>query len=200
MELLSLPKETIVDILLLLPPKSLIKFLSINRNLQFEVLTDPRLSQIYQRSREIIQKRNTILANFFPITLNYLHIIKDNISYLWNNLLKFKNYQDYLFINTITNRRTLIPLTGIIVIFYYSFDEYKYYDYVIKNLEGETLHIDLFSEKLFSHPLTFGPFNIPEELKESQIRCIFTDRYEAIWIYLNRAQINSITNNMLDYI
>jgi hypothetical protein len=196
MELLSLPKETIVDILLLLPPKSLIKFLSINRNLRSEVLSDPRLSQRYQ---SIIRRRNELITNFIPITLRYFRIIKELFPDKWSLLSQLKKHQNYILVDNLANRTSLI-FSGVIVTLKYSFNVSKYTLVLVTDLEINDLYYhgqSLYA--LYRYPRV-DIFNPLEELRESQVKSIVKNISEFTGIYLNKSQINLVTDDIFDYI
>jgi hypothetical protein len=191
MELLTLPKESIVDILLLLSPKSLIKFLSSNRNLKITLLSDSRLSLSYQN---IIHTRNTIVTNFLPITLKYLQLIKKLFPESWGFLLKLKNYEYF------DNRYGFsIPLKEVIIILSYNKIQSKYGLVGIGTLSRYKLKIK--NEKLYtSKEPIYTTWSDIDELKETGVENFDHGRFETITIYLNKVQINLVNDNIFDYI
>jgi hypothetical protein len=189
MELLSLPKETIVDILLLLPPKSLIKFLNTNRNLRITLLSDPRLSKKYQ-------KIMTIITNFRPITLNYLYIIKVYFPNTWNFLLKLKGYKYY---RSFTKKKEL-PLNEVFIVILYNKINLSYLSVNISEINGYKLQTinGILHDYVSRESYIFTPI---EEYRSKQVIVLDSNQaYQEIRIYLNRSQIDLLNSDIFDYI
>lgn len=192
MELLSLPKENLVDILLLLSPKSLIKFINTNWQLRSTVLTDFRLSKKYQ-------KIMTIITNFFPITLKYLQIIKELFPVTWSFLLELKNYHYYYYYPVFTNKEEL-PLNEIFIVILYNKINLSYLSVNISEIKGYKLQItdkrlyNLFSRESY----TFTPIG---EYRQNQVIVLeLNQTYQQIRIHLNRSQIDLLNSDIFDYI
>jgi hypothetical protein len=192
MELLSLPKENLVDILLLLSPKSLIKFINTNWQLRSMVLTDFRLSKKYQ-------KIMTIITNFFPITLKYLQIIKELFPVTWSFLLELKNYHYYYYYSVFTNKEEL-PLNEIFIVILYNKINLSYLSVNISEIKGYKLQItdkrlyNLFSRESY----TFTPIG---EYRQNQVIVLeLNQTYQQIRIHLNRSQIDLLNSDIFDYI